>query len=67
MRLLLGFKAASLQDPGQPVSQTMLITMRKIIMADFVLALQVSAPKLHMFLLLNISLPKWVSCQAWYQ
>lgn len=46
----------------RPVSfKTMLITMRKTIMADFVLASQVSAPKSHMFLLLNISLPKWVS------
>ena len=30
--LLLAFKAASPQDPGQPLSQTVLITVRKIIM-----------------------------------
>lgn len=33
--------ASSLQDPGQPLSQTLLVIMREENMADLVLALQV--------------------------
>ena len=62
--LLLCSKASSFQDPGQPLSRTLLIIMREDSITNLVLVLQVPAQKLHAFLPLTYHWPKQVLCQA---